>query len=152
MRTPFLLAFSLSLSALYTQAQQGREELHFTLHDTAFRVGSSYRCDNIIFEPASIFIQKKSDPWLDSLAGIMLAHPGMRICISYTQWEWPAAATGNYSFDRAVFISEYLASKGIAMNRLLKKATTLKTELAAEQLNKRPPAKRYTVVFEIMPP
>lgn len=144
--------FILACLSFLLQAQRpaSRTGLKFALSDTAFQLGSTHACNNIIFEPASVFIQAKSLPYVDSMAMIMQKYPAMQITVKYVHFEWPSYAEDNYSFDRAMMIAEHISSKGIEMNRILRKAVTRKTDKTIEELNKQGIRRRYTVEFTII--
>ena len=83
---------------------------------------SSISTANVAFEPGSSSFTQSSSAALTDLARLMAAYPGTRIRIEgHTDNTGPESVNLRLSRERAQAVSSYLASRGIADNRLLAK-------------------------------
>lgn len=94
----------------------------FNLKDTVFKPNQVLRSYAIHYELSKATLQKESFPFLDSLAALLLKHPGLEIEVSNHTDSRSAASqssrSSNLTQGRAFAIQNYLAKKGVAMIRI----------------------------------
>ncbi|MFK7890234.1 MAG: OmpA family protein [Granulosicoccus sp.] len=77
---------------------------------------------SVQFQPGSVTFTSSSEPALQALLALLQAHPQQRIRIEgHTDNTGPDAVNFRMSEDRAAAVSNYLATRGIAADRLIVK-------------------------------